>query len=216
MYLHACKPLKRLAYKISRSDPFNELFPLRVLSFFSTMKILAIALIIFLQLIFSTSAQELKPLVPVDEPISQQLQVVLADPIVRAALQRIQERESLTVEEQLAITEIAAPPFQEKRRADDYLKRFLDIGLSDAYIDSEGNVVGYRRGTGEGPTLLIAAHLDTVFPETVDTTVKLRGGRYYAPGIGDDTRGLAVLLSVIDVMNQFEIETVGNIIFSGN
>ena len=61
------------------------------------------------------------------------------------------KREPLTVEEQLAITEIAAPPFQEKRRADDYLKRLLDIGLSDAYIDSEGNVVGYRRGTGKGP-----------------------------------------------------------------
>ena len=180
------------------------------------MKILAIALIFSLQLFFSTSAQELKPLVPVDEPISEQLQVVLADPTVQAAMQRIQERESLTVEEQLAITEIAAPPFQEKRRADDYLKRLLDIGLSDAYIDSEGNVVGYRRGTGEGPTLLIAAHLDTVFPESVDTTVTLREGRYYAPGIGDDTRGLAVLLSVVDVMNQFEIETVGNIIFSGN
>ena len=67
-----------------------------------------------------------------------------------------------------------------------------------------------------GRPLLIAAHLDTVFPESVDTTVTLREGRYYAPGIGDDTRGLAVLLLVIDVMNQFEIETVGNIIFSGN
>ena len=88
---------------------------------------------------------------------------------MQAALQRIQLREPLTVEEQLAITEIAAPPFQEKRRADDYLKRLLDLGLSDAYIDSEGNVVGYRRGT-ERAHLLIAAHLDTVFPESVDTT----------------------------------------------
>ena len=65
------------------------------------MKILAIALIFSLQLIFSTSAQELKPLVPVDEPISEQLQVVLADPTVQAAMQRIQERESIAVEEQL-------------------------------------------------------------------------------------------------------------------
>ena len=180
------------------------------------MKNLAITLILCLQPFLSTSAQELEPLLPVDEPISEQLQAVLIDPTVQAALQRIQLREPLTVEEQLAITEIAAPPFQEKRRADDYLKRLLDLGLSDAYIDSEGNVVGYRRGTGKGPTLLIAAHLDTVFPESVDTTVKLREGRYYAPGIGDDTRGLAVLLSVIDVMNQYDIETIGDIIFSGN
>ena len=115
------------------------------------MKNLAITLILCLQPFLSTSAQELEPLLPVDEPISEQLQAVLIDPTVQAALQRIQLREPLTVEEQLAITEIAAPPFQEKRRADDYLKRLLDLGLSDAYIDSEGNVVGYRRGLGKGP-----------------------------------------------------------------
>ena len=78
------------------------------------MKNLAITLILCLQPFFSTSAQELEPLLPVDEPISEQLQAVLIDPIVQAALQRIREREPLTVEEQLAITEIAAPPFQEK------------------------------------------------------------------------------------------------------
>lgn len=180
------------------------------------MKNLALGLILFLQPFVATSAQELEPLVPVDEPISRQLQAVLADPTIQAALLRIQEREPLTVEEQLQITEIPAPPFQEKRRAADYLQRFQELGLSNAYIDDEGNVVAFRRGTGEGPTLLIAAHLDTVFPASVDTTVELRDGRYYAPGIGDDTRGLAALLSVIDVLNQYEIETVGDIIFSGN
>ena len=187
---------------------FSQLFPI--------MKNLALGLTLFLQAFVAVSAQELEPLVPVDEPISRQLQAVLADSTVQAALQRIQQREPLTVEEQLEITEIPAPPFQEERRAADYLQRFQDLGLTNAYIDDEGNVVATRRGSGEGPTLLIAAHLDTVFPESVDTTVELREGRYYAPGIGDDTRGLAVLLSVIDVLNQYEIETIGDIIFSGN
>jgi tripeptide aminopeptidase len=180
------------------------------------MKNLVLGLTLFLQPFAAASAQELEPLVPVDEPIARQIEAVLADSTVQAALQRIQEREPLTVEEQLEITEIPAPPFQEERRAADYLQRFQDLGLSDAYIDDEGNVVAFRRGSGEGPTLLIAAHLDTVFPESVDTTVELRDGRYYAPGIGDDTRGLAALLSVIDALNQYEIETVGDIIFSGN
>ena len=58
--------------------------------------------------------------------------------------------------------------------------------------------------------------MDTVFPEGVDTTVQLRGGRYYAPGIGDDTRGLAVLLSLISALEQSGIETIGDIMFAGN
>lgn len=167
----------------------------------------------------SVSAQDLRPIVPADEPIARQFQAVAADARVQEALQFILQREELTIEEQLQITEIPAPPFQEQRRAEDYLQRLQALGLDDAYIDSEGNVVAIRPGTGNAdtrPTLLIAAHLDTVFPETVDTTVEFRDGRYYAPGIGDDTRGLAVLLSVIDGLQRSGIETVGDIIFSAN
>lgn len=161
-------------------------------------------------------AQASMPLVEVDPSIAATFESIVSDSRVQAALQRIEEREAQTVEEQLQLTEIPAPPFQEERRAADYLQRFRSLGLNDAYIDDEGNVVARKAGTGNGPTLLIAAHLDTVFPETVDTSVQLRDGRYYAPGIGDDTRGLAVLLSVIDVLNQSNIDTVGDIIFSGN
>ncbi|HCO10859.1 MAG TPA: peptidase M20, partial [Gammaproteobacteria bacterium] len=75
---------------------------------------------------------------------------------------------------------------------------------------------GVRKGSGNGPLLLIAAHLDTVFPEGVDTTVQLRDGRYYAPGIGDDTRGLAAMLSVIDILNDSGIQTEADIMFAGN
>ncbi len=174
---------------------------------------------LFLSLLLSGTVlaqEDTVPIVPVDEPISMQLNAILADSRVQQALQQIQDREPQTVAEQLAITEIPAPPFQEQVRGADYLRRLQEIGLSDAYVDDEGNIVARRPGTGEGPTLLIAAHLDTVFPETVDTTVQEREGRYYAPGIGDDTRGLAVMLSVIDVLNSSGIETVGDIIFSAN
>jgi acetylornithine deacetylase/succinyl-diaminopimelate desuccinylase-like protein len=91
-----------------------------------------------------------------------------------------------------------------------------DRGLEDAYIDSEGNAIGIRRGNGDGPTLLVAAHLDTVFPEGVDTSIELRGGRYYAPGIGDDTRGLAAMLSIIETLNDSGIQTHGDIMFAAN
>lgn len=180
------------------------------------MKALVTGSFILLQFIGQALAQETRPLVPPDDAIEDQFNAVFSDPRVQAALQSIQEREAQTVEEQLEITEIPAPPFMEERRAEYYLRRLRELGLTDAYIDSEGSVVARRPGNGDGPTLLIAAHLDTVFPESVDTTVEFRDGRYYAPGIGDDTRGLATLLSVIDVLNKSGIDTVGDIIFSGN
>lgn len=120
------------------------------------------------------------------------------------------------VREQFRLTEIPAPPFKEEVRAAYYLTLMKDRGLEDAYIDSEGNAIGIRRGNGDGPTLLIAAHLDTVFPEGVDTNIELRGGRYYAPGIGDDTRGLAAMLSIIETLNDSGIQTHGDIMFAAN
>ncbi len=155
-------------------------------------------------------------LVAIDDSVRQHFTTLSTDARIAAALENIQAREPETIREQFRITEIPAPPFMETERANHYLEQLRLRGLEDAYIDSEGNTVAIRRGTGEGPTLLVAAHLDTVFPEGVDTTVELRGGRYYAPGIGDDTRGLAALLSVIDAINESGINTVGDIIFSGN
>ena len=85
-------------------------------------------------------------------------------------------------------------------RAQYMLKRFQEAGLKDAYIDTEGNVMGLRKGGG-GPKLVVSAHMDTVFAEGTDVKVKEIEGRFHAPGIADDTRGLVALLSVISTMN---------------
>ena len=160
--------------------------------------------------------QQHQSLVPIDKSIRQAFQLITDDERVQLALQQIEAREPEAIQEQIRLTEIPAPPFMEARRAAYYLERMREIGLSDASIDAEGNVTGLRKGTGNGPTLLIAAHLDTVFPEAVDTTVEFRNGRFYAPGIGDDARGLTALLSVIEILNESGIETVGDIMFAGN
>src|ERR1700757_1099260 len=100
-----------------------------------------------------------------------------------------------TLAEQRRLAEIASPPFKEQRRAAYYLERFRELGLRDAAIDAEGNVTGVRPGTGHGPKLLVAAHLDSVFPEGTDVAVRDVDGALRGPGIGDNARGLAVLLS---------------------
>lgn len=176
----------------------------------------AVAALLSCSLLGAESAPTPQALVPIDASVRSAFDSVAADPRVQEALARIAENEEEYVAEQIRMTEIPAPPFMEERRANYYLEQLRSRGLEDAYIDSEGNAIGTRRGLGDGPTLLIAAHLDTVFPPEVDTTVTERDGRYYAPGIGDDTRGLAVLLSVLDALNASGIETVGDIIFAGN
>ena len=181
------------------------------------MKIrLIIAALVLILCSGKAMTQQHQSLVPIDKSIRQAFQLITDDERVQLALQQIEAREPEAIQEQIRLTEIPAPPFMEARRAAYYLERMREIGLSDASIDAEGNVTGLRKGTGNGPTLLIAAHLDTVFPEAVDTTVEFRNGRFYAPGIGDDARGLTALLSVIEILNESGIETVGDIMFAGN
>ena len=142
-------------------------------------------------------------------------QAILANPQVIKALADIKADDARTLQEQKRITEIPAPPFKEKARADYYLKRFQDLGIEGASIDAEGNVIGLRKGSAGKPKLVISAHLDTVFPEGTDTTVKDKDGVIHAPGIGDDARGLAALLSVLQALNANEVRTVGDLMFVG-
>ena len=144
------------------------------------------------------------------------VETILAHPRVVKTLEDIKADDDRAFAEQKHITEIPAPPYKEKLRAEYYQKRMQELGFKDASIDSEGNVIALRKGTGGGrPKLVVSAHLDTVFPEGTDVTVKEKDGAILAPGIGDDSRGLAALLSLIKAMNANEISTVGDILFVG-
>lgn len=123
------------------------------------------------------------------------------------------------VDEIIRLTEIPAPPFKEAARAAAYLEMLRATGaLTDLEIDAEGNAMGMWKGTGgaDAPLIAVAAHLDTVFPEGTDVTVTRDGMRLSAPGIGDDTRSLAVLLAMIRAMKEAGVRTQSDILFIGN
>jgi len=83
-------------------------------------------------------------------------------------------------------------------------------------VDDVGNVIALRRGTGgSGGAVAIAGHLDTVFPEGTDVTIRMRGDTLYAPGVGDDTRGLTAVLAILRAMNAADIKTESDILFVG-
>jgi acetylornithine deacetylase/succinyl-diaminopimelate desuccinylase-like protein len=154
-------------------------------------------------------------LLPPDRRSKRRTRPSLTNPKVIKTLDDIKADDDRALAEQKRITEIPAPPYKEKVRAEYYLKRFWELGFKDASIDAEGNVIALRKGSGGGPKLVVSAHLDTVFPEGTDVTVKEKDGVILAPGIGDDSRGLAALLSLIQAMNANQIATVGDVLFVG-
>ena len=117
------------------------------------------------------------------------------------------------VQDIITLTEIPAPPFQEGVRAESYRAMLTEAGLAEVSLDGEGNVLGLRPGRSGDHVICIAAHLDTVFPPGTDTRVRRDGNRLYAPGVGDDTRGLAVLLALARAMTQAGLETRHDILF---
>jgi len=144
------------------------------------------------------------------------LETILADPKIVKTLDDIKADDARAFAEQKHITEIPAPPFKEKIRAEYYRKRMQELGFKEASIDAEGNVIALRKGSGGGrPRLVVSAHLDTVFPEGTDVTLKEKDGAIIASGIGDDSRGLATMLSLIKAMNENQVATVGDIMFVG-
>ena len=136
-------------------------------------------------------------------------------PSVDRALARIKADNAWTLGQQQSICEIPAPPFKESVRGAEYKRRLETLGLT-VRIDSIGNVIAERKGTGSGPTVMLAGHLDTVFPEGTDVKVKREGTVMRAPGIGDDCRGLAVVLAVARAFQMEKVPTTGTVIFVGN
>lgn len=121
------------------------------------------------------------------------------------------------VAEIITLTEIPAPPFGESERGRAFADLMRKSGFADVSIDAVGNVAAIRPGKNRKlAPLVLAAHLDTVFPKGTDVKVKREGTRLMAPGIGDDSRGLAVLLAFRRAMDRAGIETDRDIIFVGN
>ncbi|MEG1969047.1 MAG: M20/M25/M40 family metallo-hydrolase [Burkholderiaceae bacterium] len=158
------------------------------------------------------TAIELPPLLP---PTEQAIAQLMAAPALQAALAAALRDDALTLADQIALSEIESPPFHEDVRAADFARRLRELGLTDVRIDTEGNVIGVRPGTGGGPRLVLAAHLDTVFPAGTDVKVRQEGQRYFGPGISDNARGLAVLLQILRTLTEQDIKTTGDLWFVG-
>ena len=144
--------------------------------------------------------------------------LIMAPPIQRA-FELIAQRSTQFTAEHIRICEIPAPPFEEGRRGDYLESRFRQLGLSDVQRDEVGNVIGiYPGAESQGiedlrAGIAVSAHLDTVFAAGTDVRVRQVGSRLCAPGIGDDSAGLASLIGLIELLAAASIKPVTPLIF---
>jgi len=138
---------------------------------------------------------------------------LLERPDVKKAMQSIDDRSTAIVDEWTRLVEIPAPSRKEQARAQ-YIRREMEtLGLVDIRVDDMSNVSGVRKGTGGRPTVVFAAHMDTVFPDGTDLKVKRDGDVLRAPGIGDDTSNLMAVLEMFRALNRGGVQTKGDLVF---
>ena len=131
---------------------------------------------------------------------------------VEAALQWLERNEQAQIAEWIRITEIPAPSRQESGRVE-YVRAELEkLGLP-VQVDSLGNVTAVRRGTGGGPVVVLAAHMDTVHPEDTDVSVRQSGDTLHAPGIFDNSSSVANMLAMARALEQAGVQTSGDIVY---
>ena len=132
--------------------------------------------------------------------------------VVQRAFDAIEQDDPFTMAQHIELTEIAAPPFMEQERAEAFAAKLRAVGIDSVWIDAVGNVMAYLPGSKGGKTVALNAHLDTVFPEGTDVSVTQRNDTLFAPGIGDDTRGLAMLLTIAKTLKEQEIQTTSDVL----
>ncbi|MDQ3918030.1 MAG: M20/M25/M40 family metallo-hydrolase [Acidobacteriota bacterium] len=146
-------------------------------------------------------------------PYDEQVKALLARPEMQAAFADVDKNRDAILKEWIALTEINAPSGKEAERAafiESILRGYKSV---EVRRDSAGNIIATRRGTGGGPLVVIDAHMDTVFQEGLKIKVTEREGRLYAPGIGDDTRNVEAMLSMIRALDAAGVKTKGDLVF---
>ncbi len=145
----------------------------------------------------------------------KELEDLAQQPAIKSAFKTIVELDAETIQNLITLTEIPAPPFKEQKRGDKFKEMIEAIGADSVWIDKAGNIIALRKGKSGKKTIVVEGHLDTVFPEGTDVTVKHRGDSLYAPGISDDTRGLTAVLTLLKAMKKAQVKTDANILFVG-
>ena len=145
-----------------------------------------------------------------------QVQELVKKPVVLNAFEHIKKIDPVTIQDMIRLTETPSPTFHEKEKGILFAEMLRKAGADKVWTDEVGNVIALRKGTKSNKTILIDAHLDTVFPFGTDVKVKQRGDTLFAPGITDANRALAMIVALVKTMSEQNIRTESDLWFSGS
>ena len=176
------------------------------------MKQLTLTLLLFVISILPLNGQNTNL---IDKTYRKEVAKLGKNKIIQSAFDAIEALEPQTDKDLIMLTEIPAPPFMENERAQKFKAMLEEAGATKVWMDEVGNVLALKKGRVSRKTVALDAHIDTVFPIKTDVKVKKKGDTLYAPGVGDDTRGLMVILTVLRAMQKVGLETEADILFIG-
>ena len=137
------------------------------------------------------------------------------DPACARGLAWIDKSSAWLTDQQIRLTEIPAPELNEAQRGEYFKNLLASFGLN-VRTDQTGNVIAERPGAVTNRVVLLAAHLDTVFPAGTNVHVKRNGSRLTAPGIADNGAGLAALAGLARALSESRIQTANSIVIAGD
>ncbi len=177
-------------------------------------KSLPLLIILFtVSFVGQTIAVEAQSKTELNTVYNKQVETLLKNKLVKEAFAIIDNLETTTRQEHIELNQVPAPPFKEATRAQRFKELLTAAGAQNVWIDSIGNVLALRKGKKGGKTIVLDAHLDTIFPEGTDVTVKMKGDTLFAPGIADDTRGLVAMIAVLKALEKVNLETTDDVLF---
>lgn len=143
----------------------------------------------------------------------QEIERLTKNKQIQQALQSVVAQNQRNREELIMLTEIAAPPFKEDKRAARFAAMLKEAGADSVWIDAVGNVMALRKGKNRNRLVALDGHLDTVFPPETNVKVTVKNDTLFAPGVGDDTRGLIMVASVLRALEAASVETQSDVLF---
>ncbi len=149
------------------------------------------------------------------ETMKTAIETLLHSAPMQEAFRYLESDDRHTLEQQLELVRISAYSNQEEARAKQFQKMIEEIGY-ETKMDEVGNVYTRIPGSGEGPTVYLSAHMDTVFPPETPLEIQWDGNKICVPGIADDTRGMAEILSMLRAIKKADLRPVGDLIIGGD
>ena len=151
----------------------------------------------------------------ISEKIRRSLAQLLLQPFVQETLKSIKASNEDSVEEQIEFTKTEAPTFHEEGRSRLLCAKLKALGLDNAQTDDNKNVIASIKGSRLDERVLLEAHMDTVYSFGTVKTVRREGNMIYAPGILDNARGIANLLTVVRALQKTDVKTIRPLLIAG-